>query len=349
LGIEAAQVDAESFPVSNMQTVPALPPECPADKEAAQADAVCQPVTNRTRAYLKIEDGCDRRCTYCVIPLARGKVRSRPMETVLTEAKTLIDAGYKEIVLTGINTALYGNDFSHYRNQGDGIVDIVNQLASLSGDFRIRLNSLEPTVVDAACVKTLSACERLCAHFHLSLQSGSDRVLKAMGRPYRMRDYMEIVEALRARDADVAITTDLIIGFPGETRADFEESLKAVRDIGFARIHVFKYSRRPQTAAAEMREQVSEAIKAERSRALIDVGLETAAAFRAQNAGKTRQALFLERGQDDFYTGMTDNDLEIRLQSKKDLTNQLLDITLSAEILRTDMAYREKQAKGAPC
>lgn len=292
------------------------------------ADIVPQPVTNRTRAYLKIQDGCDRGCAYCVIPLARGKVRSRPVEAVLAEAKTLIDTGYKEIILTGINTALYGNDFRHYHNQGDGIIDIVNRLDKLPGDFRIRLNSLEPTVIDAVCVKALSAYKRLCAHFHLSLQSGSDRILKAMGRPYQMRDYMEIVEILKTKDPDVAVTADIIVGFPGETQADFEESLKAIQDVGFARIHVFKYSRRPGTAAAEMREQVSEAVKSERSRALISAGEESATAFRARNVGKTRQALFLECGHEGLYTGITDNDLEVSLYSKENLVNRLIDVRL---------------------
>jgi len=269
------------------------------------------PAGGRTRAYLKIEDGCDRFCAYCVIPYARGPVRSRPEAEILAEAQDLLAAGYKELILTGINTALYGQDAGGA--QTGGLADLVRKIAALDGDFRIRLGSVEPTVIDAAHAAELAAAPKLCPHFHLSLQSGSDRILAAMGRRYRMAEYQKIVAALRRIDPDFGISTDIIVGFPGETEADFAESLRAVEETDFAYIHVFKYSKRPGTRAAAMPDQVPEQVKSERSRRLLLAGEKAAAAFRARCAGKPRQALILRPLPAGRCEAITDNGLSITL------------------------------------
>lgn len=241
---------------------------------------------SRTRAYLKIEDGCDRYCAYCVIPYARGAVRSRPMSELLDEAGALLSAGYKEIILTGVNAALYDDG-------GRDLIALINAIAALPGDFRLRLSSLEPTTVNADYARRLIQTERLCPHLHLSLQSGSDAVLAAMGRNYTMRDYRDITRVLKERDPLFGLTTDIIVGFPGETESDFQRSVEAVREIGFSHVHVFRYSKRPGTRAAEMPHQIPEFIKRQRSDLLMAEAAAAAAAYRAKCRGSVRQALVL--------------------------------------------------------
>ncbi|MDR1953074.1 MAG: tRNA (N(6)-L-threonylcarbamoyladenosine(37)-C(2))-methylthiotransferase MtaB [Clostridiales Family XIII bacterium] len=276
----------------------------------------------RTRAYIKIEDGCDRCCAYCIIPRARGKVRSRPMREILAEATALLENGYREIILTGVNAALYGSDLEE---RNDGINDIVRQISDIGGDFRIRLSSLEPTVIDADYAEKLIRCERLCPHLHLSLQSGSDAVLKRMGRGYSMADYARIIDVLRSADADFAVTTDIIVGFPGESDADFRGSVEAVQSLGFAGVHVFRYSRREGTPAAVMPRQIPDTVKRRRGELLLNAGRESVAAFRARNRGKVRRTLFLERDASGCCVGITDNGLTVRLRSETDLTNRFSD------------------------
>ncbi|MDR3225123.1 MAG: tRNA (N(6)-L-threonylcarbamoyladenosine(37)-C(2))-methylthiotransferase MtaB [Clostridiales Family XIII bacterium] len=292
---------------------------------------------DRTRAFVKVEDGCDRYCAYCIIPYARGPVRSRPLDEIVSEARALIANGYKEIVLTGVNAALYGS--------AGGILDVVDAVSEIGGTasetggaFRIRLSSLEPTVINADYARELIKRERLCPHLHLSLQSGSDRILRAMGRRYSMDDYRRIVDVLKKHDAGYAVTTDLIVGFPGETDADFEETLNAVAEIGFSHIHVFKYSKRKGTAAAEMDGQIPEQVKSARSERLMAAGEKAAAAFVYRNRGTSRQTLFYgkdskdDKGskddKDNLYRGITDNGIEVRIHSTKDLTNRYADICI---------------------
>ncbi|MDR0852281.1 MAG: MiaB/RimO family radical SAM methylthiotransferase, partial [Clostridiales Family XIII bacterium] len=282
---------------------------------------------SRTRAYIKIEDGCDRYCSFCVIPYARGPVRSRPMDEILAEAQALIANGYKEIILTGVNAALYGQDSVY------DIIDIVNSISGIKGDFRIRLGSLEPTVIDADYAKRLIKCEKLCNHLHLSLQSGSDRILKAMRRRYTMADYYGIIDVLRDHDPDYSVTTDMIVGFPGESEDDFQDSLKAVERAGFSRVHVFKYSKRKNTAAAEMPDQIPETEKTRRAKLLAEAGEKSAVAFLAQNSGKIRQTLLLEKlAAEGIYTGITDNDLEVKVsaQSSGDISNTFINFKIPA-------------------
>ena len=289
----------------------------------------------RTRAFIKAEDGCDRFCAYCIIPYARGAVRSRPKAELLAEAQYLLKTGYKELVLTGVNLALYGSDAGLQREpgrqnknganlalygQGDGtdIFDLVKSMCSLNAasEYRIRLGSLEPTVINASYAEKIAGIKGVCPHFHLSLQSGSEKILKAMGRPYSPGDFEAIVNTLRSIDPLFSITTDIIVGFPGETDADFDECLEFVKKTGFAGVHVFKYSKRPGTKAADMPGQTPQDTKNARSTIMLAAAAESKARFLGQNAGKKRRALILSTDKTGrFVRGLTDNGIDFRLAS----------------------------------
>ena len=219
-----------------------------------------------TRAYIKIQDGCNQFCTYCVIPYARGRVRSREMKDILAEIKGLIQKGCKEVVLTGIHIGSYGVDKGQPM-----LVELVENIAQLAGIERIRLGSIEPRLVTEENAKRLAAVDKLCPHFHLSLQSGCDSVLKRMNRHYTAAEFAEGVRLLREAFDRPAITTDVIVGFPGETEEEFEECRKFVEDINFYEMHVFKYSPRKGTVAAGMKDQLTDKEKSERSDVLIDL------------------------------------------------------------------------------
>lgn len=262
---------------------------------------------SRSRAFIKIEEGCDRFCSYCIIPYARGNVRSRSISSVTEEARSLIATGYHEIVLTGINTALYGKDFPGTAD-GEGLLMLLNELDRMEGDFRIRLSSLEPNVIDSHIAEKLLSVTSLCSHMHLSAQSGSDTVLQRMKRRYTVAQYQEIVETLRSGDPEYGITTDIIVGFPGETEQEFEETMETVRRIGFSKIHVFKYSPRRFTAAAEMPGQTDGTVKNRRAEILAQEAERQAEKFCRGNIGKTRKVLFERLTQDGQYMeGYTDN------------------------------------------
>lgn len=296
----------------------------------------------RTRAYLKVEDGCDRFCAYCVIPLARGRVRSRPPGDILSEAEGLLAGGYKELIITGINAALYGVDLEPGltdniptgpdAKSGVGLIGLMEALSGLPGDFRLRLGSLEPNVADSGAVERLLKVNRLCSHLHLSLQSGSDKVLEDMGRRYMMEDFRNIAGILKAHDPDFSITTDLITGFPGESEAEFYESVRAVEEIGFSRVHVFPYSRRKGTRAARMDGQITEAEKSGRAAILAEAGARSAAGFVRRNSGKTRQALILgrtDKGDGYFvFEGITDNGITVYEESETDISNTFRDVVI---------------------
>ena len=268
------------------------------------------------RAYIKIEEGCNRFCSYCLIPYARGRVRSRKPEDVVSEARALIDKGYKEIILTGINTALYGTEpeFSFEREADEegltGLETIIKRIDALEGDFRIRLSSLEPTVVDAEDVKKLLGYEKLCHHLHLSAQSGSSSVRKAMNRHYDREDYLGIVKALREFDPLYGITTDIIVGFPGEGDADFEDSLDVVRQAEFARVHAFKYSPRKGTKGASLNGRVPGEISSARASELEKVATKVADKFNEKNFDAVHRVL-AEELQEGYITGYTDNYIRV--------------------------------------
>lgn len=223
----------------------------------------------RTRAYLKIEDGCENRCSYCAIPDARGPIRSKPMEQVLTEVKRLNENGCREIVLTGIETASYGRDLGNI-----GISDLLAEIDKIEGIGRIRIGSIDPSVMREDFVEKISEIRCLAPHFHLSMQSGSDRILGLMRRKYNRNMALGNIENLRAHMKDVMLTTDFIVGFPTETDEDFEQTMDFARRAGFLNMHVFAYSKRSGTPAASMAGQVPEAVKRERSAALISLGRE---------------------------------------------------------------------------
>lgn len=267
---------------------------------------------SRTRAYIKVQEGCDRFCSYCIIPYARGKVRSRSLKDIVAEAKQLVSNGFKELVLTGINTALYGADIGADENGLKGVESLIAAINSIEGDFRIRLSSLEPNVVDVDTVKKLSKYDKLCHHMHLSIQSGSSSVLKRMNRRYDYAEYEKIAEAMKESDPNYAITTDIIVGFPGETEEEFEESLKAVREIGFSGVHVFRYSKRRGTKAAEMKDQIDGNKKNERSKKLIQAASATADEFNRRNIGSIRRVLFERADKESgFIEGHSDNYIKV--------------------------------------
>lgn len=289
----------------------------------------------KTRAYIKIQEGCNRFCSYCIIPYARGRVRSRKPSEVLKEAASLLNAGFKEIVLTGINTALYGTEpefesdiDDEYAGSLYGIEQIIYLIDKLEGDFRIRLSSLEPTVVDKDYVARLLEYKKLCHHLHLSIQSGSDNVIALMNRKYSRKDYLEIVDVLRSADPYYGITTDIIAGFPGETEEDFEDSLSICDEAQFLRVHGFPYSVRKGTPAADMK-QVPDQIKKERTKRLLDKGDEASKNFMLSNKGSVRPVLFEEYLEEEgLMTGYTDNYIKVYVNTSDDLSNTFADVKL---------------------
>ena len=271
---------------------------------------------SRTRAFIKIQEGCNNFCTYCIIPYARGKIRSRAAEDVIEEVRNLVAKGYKEIVLTGINTAFYGQDLGY-----GGIEPLIAGLDALEGDFRIRLSSLEPTVIDAAYVKGLMKYPKLCHHLHLALQSGSDHVLSEMNRHYTRQDFLNIVKVLREADPHYGISTDIIVGFPGETEDEFRDSLRIVSEASFCKTHVFKYSMRTGTPAAARTDQVPGETKNDRSRALIAESDRVRREFFLASRGETRRVLFEEFGKDPVTgedQGMDNGDGDDRLENRSE-------------------------------
>ena len=283
---------------------------------------------SRTRALIKIEEGCDRFCSYCVIPYARGPVRSRPLESIVSEARGLVEAGYKEIVLSGINTALYGSERPDVSVSGiDGVIEAIS---ALPGDFRIRIGSLEPTVVNADYVKKLFGYDKLCHHLHLSVQSGSDRVLKAMNRHYSAAEYLDIVRVLREFDPLYGITTDIIAGFPGESEEDFEQTLELAEKAGYLHIHGFPYSVRPFTKAAEMEGQLPPHVKKERNARLGELSEKLSLEFRKSMEGSFQRVLTEERVSVDgreYIKGHASNYCPVYIPAEAAITdNEFIDV-----------------------
>lgn len=287
------------------------------------SDGIIAAMESRTRAFVKIQEGCNRFCSYCIIPYARGQVRSRPMDEILQEISGLVAGGFREVVLTGINTALYGTDLGM-----GGIRPLIQAINQLPGDFRIRLSSLEPTVVDQAYVESLLGYEKLCHHLHLSAQSGSNRILTAMHRWYDREDYLSIVKMLRDFDPSYGITTDLIVGFPGETEGDFVDSLDLVRQAGFLKVHGFRYSRRKGTPADEMDGQVSGLEKADRIHRLEEVAGQMAQDFLAGCKGQTAQVLVEEKGPEGLYIGHAGNYITVSFEGREEMIGTFQEVTL---------------------
>lgn len=262
-----------------------------------------------TRAYIKIQDGCNQFCSYCAIPYARGRVRSRKAEDVLEEIKGLAAAGYKEVVLTGIHISSYGADFKQtFGNDGIGLIDLVERIHEVEGVERIRLGSMEPRIVTREAVSRLARLPKLCPHFHLSLQSGCDETLKRMNRHYTTEEYYQCVELLREAFEHPAITTDVIVGFPGETEEEFNCTKAFLEKVNFYEMHIFKYSRRKNTPADRMENQLPEQIKALRSNELLDLEKRQSKEFRQYYIGKEAEVLLEEEKEIDgskYFMGHT--------------------------------------------
>lgn len=297
----------------------------------------------KTRAFIKIQDGCNRFCSYCIIPYVRGRVRSRNEEDILEEINKLAKLGYKEFVLTGIHISSYGTD---KLDKGEDVyklmplASLIKSISLIPGIERIRLGSLEPRIITEEFVQVISKVKQFCPHFHLSLQSGSDSVLKRMNRKYSAQEYFEKVIILRKYFDKPAFTTDVIVGFPGETEEEFKETLEFVQKIKFSNIHVFKYSQRAGTIAAKMPDQIPEDIKQQRSNELIAVTEQMAREYKELFMGKIEEMLVEEEVIIEgvkYQVGHNERYLKLAIQSEEDLTNQILKIrvekALSKEIL----------------
>ncbi|SHI37406.1 tRNA (N(6)-L-threonylcarbamoyladenosine(37)-C(2))-methylthiotransferase MtaB [Propionispora hippei] len=277
----------------------------------------------RTRAFLKIQDGCTNFCTYCIIPYARGALKSRPLTSVRQEAVRLIQAGFKEIVLTGIHLGAYGRDNNH------SLVDAVKTILDLDGLVRLRLGSLESIEVEDELIAIMKQDGRLCHHLHLPLQSGSDTILRAMNRHYRAAEYRALIADIREAIPDVAISTDIIVGFPGETDALFAETLDFTGSMGFARVHTFPYSKRQGTPAADYPDQVGEDIKKQRVQALQELAAAQAALYNKQYIGQDVQVLF-ENKKTDIVEGLTDHYVRVYAKGAQEVKGKISQVRIEA-------------------
>ena len=277
--------------------------------------------TEKTRAVIKVQDGCDRFCSYCIIPYARGRVRSRKPENVISEIKKIAEKGIKEVVITGIHIASYGKDF----NNGYKLIDLLEDINKISGIERIRLGSLEPLLITEEFMKRLVKLEKICHHFHLSLQSGCDDTLKRMNRRYTTEQFEEIVNLLRRYYQDVILTTDVIVGFPGETEEEFEKTCEFLNRIKFYKMHVFKYSPRKGTKAANMKDQIDGSKKEERSNKLIEISNRNEEEYNSKYVGKKVEVLFEEK-KNGIYHGHTKNYLLIYCNSEESLDNKIVEV-----------------------
>ncbi len=280
-----------------------------------------------TRAYIKVQDGCNQFCTYCIIPYARGRVRSRDMQDVAEEVRRLAEKGYREVVLTGIHLSSYGIDFDGQRH----LLDLIRVVHETEGIMRIRLGSLEPGIVTDEFAKALASMPKLCPHFHLSLQSGCDATLKRMNRRYTSSEYYEKCRILRKYFDAPALTTDVIVGFPGETEEEFRESFDFVDKLDFYETHIFKYSRREGTKAAAMGDQVDEQTKAERSALMIILGERKREAYERSFIGKEVEVLVEEEalvGGKSVQTGHTKEYIKIALDTEENLRNCIVNVQI---------------------
>lgn len=280
-----------------------------------------------TRAYIKVQDGCNQFCSYCIIPYARGRVRSRAKEDVVAEVTDLAKNGYQEVVLTGIHLSSYGIDFENE----DNLLSLIRAVHEIEGIKRIRLGSLEPRIITKEFVQAIAALPKMCPHFHLSLQSGCNETLKRMNRRYTSEEFYEKCEILRKYFEKPALTTDVIVGFPQETEEEFETTYEFLKKICFYETHIFKYSKREGTKAAVMQGQIPEQIKAKRSARLIELGEKNRRAYEESFLGKTVEVLVEEKSDvngKEMWTGHTKEYMKIALESEKNLQNCILNVQI---------------------
>jgi threonylcarbamoyladenosine tRNA methylthiotransferase MtaB len=282
--------------------------------------------TEKTRAVIKVQDGCDRFCSYCLIPYARGHIRSRKIENVIEEIKKVVEEGINEVVITGIHIASYGRDF---KGENIGLIDLLEEINKIQGLHRIRLGSIEPTIITDEFVERLSKLDKICDHFHLSLQSGCTETLKRMNRRYTTEEFKAVTKRLRAKFPNAALTTDIIVGFPGETDEEFNTTYEFLKEIAFYKMHIFKYSQRKGTKAAVMPNQVDGKIKEERSKKLIELSNENEYNYNRKHIGKQVEVLFEER-EGEYLKGHTTNYIVVKHKTdKNDLINKIAKVTVS--------------------
>lgn len=282
--------------------------------------------TEKTRAVIKVQDGCDRFCSYCLIPYARGHIRSRKIENVIEEIKKVVEEGINEVVITGIHIASYGRDF---KGKNIGLIDLLEEINKIQGLHRIRLGSIEPTIITDEFVERLSKLDKICDHFHLSLQSGCTETLKRMNRRYTTEEFRDVTKRLRSKFPNAALTTDIIVGFPGETDDEFNTTYEFLKDIAFYKMHIFKYSQRKGTKAAVMPNQVDGKIKEERSKKLIELSNENEYNYNKKYIGKQVEVLFEER-EGEYLKGHTTNYIVVKHKTDKDnLINKIAKVTVS--------------------
>ncbi len=289
-------------------------------------DISVKEVRDMTRAYIKIQDGCNQFCSYCIIPYARGPIRSRKSSDVLLEIKELAQKGFKEFILTGIHVASYGKDFKdNYK-----LIDLIDDISRIEGVERIRFSSLEPRLIDDDFMIRLINSKKVCDHFHLSLQSGSDTVLDRMNRKYTSKEYKEKVDIIRKYMPDAGITTDIIVGFPGETEDEFKETLRFSKEIFFSKIHVFKYSKREGTPAANMDGQVNGLIQNSRSEELITLADAMEVKFSEKFIGKTLEVLLEDKQNenDNYMEGYSKNYIRVRVPYREELVGEIVSVNI---------------------
>lgn len=285
--------------------------------------------TEMTRAYMKIQDGCNMYCSYCLIPYARGNVVSRPMDSIVKEAERLAKNGFKEIVLTGIHVASYGKDFK----DGTSLIDVIENVAKVEGIERIRLSSMEPRHITRDFLERMKATKKACDHFHLSLQSGSDDVLKSMNRKYDTKVFKEKIDLIRQVFPNAGLTTDIIVGFPGESEENHKETMDFVKEIKFAKTHLFKYSKRDGTKAATMKGQVNGNIKKDRLKDLEAIEKTNREEFLQKQVGKTLSVLFEEKSDmEGFKSGYSTNYLRVNVENPSLPTNEIYDVKITGII-----------------
>lgn len=280
----------------------------------------------KTRAFMKIQDGCDRFCTYCIIPYARGRVRSRDIDSIVDEVKKLANNGYKEVVLTGIHVASYGKDL---KDREVKLLDVIKQINDVEGIKRIRLSSVEPILFTDEFVSEVLKMEKVCPHYHLSLQSGCDETLNRMNRRYTTAEYKTIVDRLRDKMPNVAITTDVIVGFPGETNDEFKQTYEFLKDIELSQMHIFKYSPRKGTPAATMENQIDPQIKHFRSEQLLNLSKENFNKFATKFIDAELEVLFEQNIEGNKYEGLTPNYIRVVVESDKNIQGDILKVKIS--------------------
>lgn len=294
-------------------------------KQREYEDMWVSSYSSKTRAFVKIEDGCTEFCTYCIIPYARGPVRSRDLESIVKEVRALSENGFSEIVLTGIHLASYGKDLKEYT-----LLDVIKEVSKIDGIKRIRLGSIEPRILTEEFISEISKIDKMCNHFHIALQSGCDETLKRMNRKYTTLEYKESVDLIRKYFNNPAIATDIMVGFPGETEEEFKSSLNFATELRLADAHVFAYSNRKGTKADKMENQVEKAVKEARSKEMIAALKNTQKEYLEGYVGKTAEVLFEQEVKDGIYEGHMTNYVKVHMKSDEDISGKFVNVTLKS-------------------